>query len=92
MFSDNPEWVKSNLISKVNFRIIDHNQGENNYEDLRLMSACKHTIIANSSYSWWGAWLNPNLKKQIIAPLTWFADANKEAQSFDIIPKEWIRL
>jgi hypothetical protein len=54
-----------------------------------LMSMCHHQIIANSSFSWWGAWLNPDPNKIVIAPRKWFADAPDTA---DLIPENWIRL
>ena len=89
-FSDEPEWVENNLkvSSKINY--IKHNSSTHNYEDLRLMSYCKHNIIANSSFSWWGAWLNKNPNKVVIAPKKWFA--NHKLENKDIIPKKWIRI
>ena len=89
-FSDEPEWVENNLkiSSKINY--IKHNSSTHNYEDLRLMSYCKHNIIANSSFSWWGAWLNKNPNKVVIAPKKWFA--NHKLENNDIFPKKWIRI
>ena len=57
---------------------------------MRLMSLCKHNIIANSSFSWWGAWLNNNKEKIVIAPQKWF-NSNKMDYS-DIIPEKWIKI
>ena len=57
---------------------------------MRLMSYCNHNIIANSSFSWWSAWLNKNPEKIIIAPKLWFA--NKKIRNEDIVPKSWIRI
>jgi hypothetical protein len=54
------------------------------------MSLCKHNIIANSSFSWWGAWLNPNKDKIVIAPKQWVA--KKTTDELDILPPEWIRV
>jgi hypothetical protein len=56
------------------------------------MSHCKHNIIANSTFSWWGAWLNENPEKIIIAPKRWFANEEMQAQTQDLIPESWIRL
>ncbi len=68
---------------------VDHNQGLESYNDMRLMSLCQHHIIANSSFSWWGAWLNSNQNKIVIAPKKWFAnDTNVK----DLIPDNWIKI
>ena len=67
-----------------------HNSSDNNYEDLRLMASCNHNIIANSSFSWWGAWLNKNPNKIIIAPKLWYA--NQKIENRDITPKNWLRM
>lgn len=92
VFSDDPEWVKENL-KKEGAIYINWNKGEDSYKDIQLMSRCKHNIIANSSFSWWGAWLNDNLEKMVIAPKKWFND--KEAQikaGGEIVPKTWIKI
>lgn len=69
VFSDDIPWCKENLAPlSNNIYFIDHNKGKDSYKDLLLMSACKHDIIANSSFSWWGAWLNKNDNKIIIKP------------------------
>lgn len=90
LFSDEPEWIKENLPLDFPFEIISHNQGEKSFEDMRLMSLCKHHIIANSSFSWWGAWLNPSTDKIVIAPKQWFNNNAWDAK--DIVPKEWIKI
>jgi hypothetical protein len=59
------------------------------YNDMRLMSLCKHNIIANSSFSWWGAWLNLNLDKVVVAPKCWFANPNDVS---DLLPQSWAKL
>ena len=59
---------------------------------MQLMSKCKHNIIANSSYSWWGAWLNTNFKKVVIGPKLWFSKNTINYDSSDILPKEWISI
>ena len=86
-FSDDPTWVAENLKLPYDVRYVDHNSAATNYEDLRLMAACQHHIIANSSFSWWGAWLNPSQDKLVAAPSQWFADPNKVNP--DILPLAW---
>ncbi|MFV8325991.1 alpha-1,2-fucosyltransferase [Flavobacterium sp. ZS1P14] len=90
-FSDDSDWVKEQFetlpYSKI---VVDHNIGENSWKDMLLMSSCSHNIIANSSFSWWAAWLNENPEKIVIAPEKWFAEAEKSTK--DLIPSEWIRL
>lgn len=71
VFSDDTEWVKRNIIFKRKTTYITHNKESKDYEDMRLMSMCKRNIIANSSFSWWGAWLNQNPDKIVIAPREW---------------------
>ena len=69
---------------------INHNGEGKDYEDLRLMSTCKHHIIANSSFSWWGAWLATYDQQQVIAPKKWFNDPTKDYR--DIVPQSWIKI
>lgn len=90
VFSDEPQWAKENLKLGFPVTIVDHNGGDRSYEDLRLMSQCKHQIIANSSFSWWAAWLNNHPQKSVIAPLKWFNNASFNAS--DLIPTSWLRL
>lgn len=90
IFSDDIEWVKENLNLPYESVYISHNTGSKSYEDMRLMSLCKHNIIANSSFSWWGAWLNNNKEKVIIAPQKWFND--ESIVQTDVIPENWIKL
>ncbi len=90
VFSDDHEWVKQNLKSTYPMVYVEHNGADTNYQDLRLMTSCKHNIIANSSFSWWGAWLNANPNKIVIAPKKWFANAIRNED--DIIPSTWSRL
>ena len=85
VFSDDIEWCKNNL----NFKNIIFMEGFSDIEDLWLMSLCKHNIIVNSSFSWWGAWLNNNLGKKIIAPKKWFGS---NLNTSDIIPNKWIKI
>lgn len=83
-FSDDVDWVKAtfNQLENVEFVI-----STSNIEDLYLMSLCKHNIIANSSFSWWGAWLNENENKLVYAPKKWFNDENVNIS--DLIPNSW---
>lgn len=87
VFSDDIEWARLNLKLPYSITFIDNNGPEKNYEDLRLMSICKHNIIANSSFSWWGAWLNANPDKIVLAPKRWFN--TNERNTKDLIPEEW---
>lgn len=88
VFSDDMEWVRQNLFVGFTCVYVDHNRGDESYRDLQLMSLCRHNVIANSSFSWWGAWLNVNLEKQVIAPMNWFSNGN---DATDLIPTEWMR-
>ncbi|MEI8128407.1 MAG: alpha-1,2-fucosyltransferase [bacterium] len=90
VFSDDIEWVKKNLKLNHPCVFVSHNTGTKSYEDMRLMSLCTHNIIANSSFSWWGAWLNQNPSKIVVAPKKWFND--DEIIQTDVIPKTWIQL
>lgn len=86
-FSDDMEWVRKNFIGD-NFY---YSQYDNEILDLTLMSICDNNIIANSSFSWWGAYLNKNINKKVISPSRWFGKMGpKDIQ--DIIPENWIKL
>lgn len=87
IFSDDAEWVRQHLFIPFPHTLVDHNPAGAAAEDLRLMSLCKHNIIANSSFSWWGAWLNSNSGKRVFAPARWFADERLVPE--DLIPPEW---
>jgi len=87
IFSDDINWAKENIKEK-NVEFISWNKNENSYRDIQLMSNCKHNIIANSSFSWWGAWLNSNENKIVIAPDNW---AGMEGTR-DVLPKDWIKI
>ena len=90
VFSDDLEWCKENLNIRETLHFVDANQKQNRHLDMFLMSHCKHNVIANSSFSWWAAWLNRNQQKIVVAPLKWFNDP--AIKTHDLIPKEWIRI
>ncbi len=90
LFSDDPEWVSNHFKLPFEMRAITHNPADKAIEDLRLMTACKHHVIANSSFSWWGAWLGQNPNKITVVPARWFADP--KYSNPDIYCKGWIRL
>lgn len=75
VFSDEPGWVRTHLSIDASATFVDHNRGPDSYRDMQLMSLCKHHIIANSTFSWWGAWLNQDPKKIVIAPRQFFVDS-----------------
>ena len=87
VFSDDIEWCKKNF----NIDNIIYIEDEKDYIELYLMSLCDNNIISNSSFSWWGAWLNTNENKKVIAPNKWFGSAINENTN-DIIPKGWIKI
>jgi len=89
VFSDDINWCRNNLKVKSPINYVDHNNSDKAYEDLRLMSFCKHHIIANSSFSWWGAWLAAYKGEIVFVPKKWFAkDMNIEG----MIPDNWIKV
>lgn len=90
IFSNDIEWCKENF-KLENCHYIDWNKGEESYRDMQLMSLCKHNIIPNSTFSWWGAWLNNNPNKIVIAPEKWFNDCANMNYS-DIVPENWIKI
>lgn len=92
IFSDDINWARENLVLNYPAKFIDINDGAHAYEDLRLMSNCKHHILANSSFSWWGAWLNNNPGKITLSPKIWFADTELNKQASSIRPANWITI
>lgn len=90
IFSDDPNWVRENFKSDLPTTLVDIHRPEQAHEDLRLMTACQHYVIANSSLSWWGAWLGTHAGKKIVAPLHWFKNSTNDTS--DLIPSEWHRL
>lgn len=90
LFTDDPDWViNQDIVKKIPCTLA---VTSNMHLDMHLMSQCKHNIIANSSFSWWGAWLNRNNEKSVVAPKRWFAKDELNQQTVDLIPQSWIRL
>jgi hypothetical protein len=89
VFSNDIIWCRNNLpFSEAIF--VDWNQGKNSYKDMQLMSLCQHHIIANSSFSWWGSWLNPNKDKIIVSPKNWVNTPGVDTSG--LIHPQWITL
>ncbi|AMK78698.1 MULTISPECIES: alpha-1,2-fucosyltransferase [Methylomonas] len=90
IFSDDLMWAKDNLSINEQLTFIELNNKFSDCDEIFLMSHCKHNIIANSSFSWWGAWLNTNPNKIVIAPQHWFNDSSLKTD--DLIPASWVQL
>jgi hypothetical protein len=90
VFSDDPAWAQQHLKLTHPTTYVTENGAERNFEDLRLMSLCHHHVIANSSFSWWGAWLGEHPQKRVFAPRRWFNQAGHDTT--DLIPDAWVRL
>lgn len=90
VFSDDLEWAKENITFIDDVTFVKPAGDNPDHEELILMSRCRHHITANSSFSWWGAWLNRNPNKIVIAPAPWFRDSSKNTD--DLVPSDWIQL
>lgn len=90
VFSDDHEWVQANFDIGYPTTLVQVNGADRGVCDMALMKACAHHIIANSSFSWWGAWLNPSQDKIVVAPQRWFSGASHDTT--DLIPTSWVRL
>jgi hypothetical protein len=88
IFSDDIEWCQANLSFEYRTVFVEGSSARPEV-DIHLMSKCKHQIISNSTFSWWGAWLNTNPNKCVIAPIQWFKTLH---DSTDIVPEQWKRL
>lgn len=90
VFSDDPAWARANLPSRWAMRFVEPQTDSRDFEDMHLMASCRHHITANSSFSWWGAWLDPRPDKRVIAPNRWFNGAGHDTR--DLIPASWQKL
>lgn len=88
IFSDDPVWAQNNLKLEFPAEFVTHNGDEKNYEDLRLMSSCKHHIVGNSTFSWWGAWLGKKSNQIVIAPRHYHI--GHDVSKLDFYPDRWI--
>ena len=86
VFSDDINWCRENL-DLADATFVDCNHGDESWQDMYLMSCCKHNIIANSTFSWWGAWLNAHPEKIVVAPDRWWNGLKD-----DVVPDEWVRI
>ena len=89
IFTDDMDWVNVNFIIDATFILVSQKE-LTQFDDLQLMCACKHAIIANSSFSWWGAWLIANREKIVVAPSKWFQ--NSSVNTDNLFPKSWLRI
>lgn len=90
VFSDDPDWARANLSIPAEKVVVDFNGPDTDFEDMRLMSLCRHNIIGNSSFSWWAAWLNTNPDKIVTGPARWFG--NPKLNNPDILPSTWYQI
>lgn len=87
IFSDDPDWASENLKTCCSSEVVSINGPESPHRDLCLMARCKHQIIANSTFSWWAAWLNNNPRKMVSAPKWWLK--NRKSTDARLIPEGW---
>jgi hypothetical protein len=85
IFSDDPKWARENITGDVVY--VDHHDGSSDYIDLHLMSRCRHFITANSTFSWWAAWLATCPEKKVIVPDIWRLPA--QGPPPDLVPADW---
>lgn len=89
IFSDDLPWARQHIDSPFPLTFVDINHGACPHEELMIMRQCRHHIIANSSFSWWGAWLNASEASMVIAPRHWFL---ADVDTSHLIPERWIRI
>jgi len=102
IFSDDIAWCRQQLADLKDVTFVDHNKGDDSFKDLLVMSACRNQVVANSTFSWWAAWLNDFKDKTVIAPQTWFHNTylTKREPVYpcrfyntkDLLPPGWTRL
>jgi hypothetical protein len=90
LFSDDPPWLRANFFPSENLVIASGESGRGDLDDFRLMMNCRHFIIANSSFSWWAAWLGRQPDKIVVAPRQWYCSS--EFTEKDLVPEPWVRL
>jgi hypothetical protein len=90
VFSDDPAWCRAHLRLPVPMRVVDYHDPAHAPEVLRLMTLCRHHVVANSSFSWWGAWLSRSQQRVVVAPEEWFRDPAIDTST--ITPRDWLRL
>ncbi|HXB45815.1 MAG TPA: alpha-1,2-fucosyltransferase [Puia sp.] len=92
-FSEDAAWIQSHLISDAfSATIVTGNYGQESWKDMYLMSNCKYHIIANSSFSWWGAWLSTSASKRVVSPSKWFKTDDPFYEPNDVVPGSWVRM
>jgi hypothetical protein len=92
IFSDDPQWCLAHLGWLNPCAVVSWNHGRDAWKDMYLMSTCSHQVIANSTFSWWAAWLNKNPQKTVIAPAPWIASNEPGFDDTDLVPEAWIKL
>jgi hypothetical protein len=90
VFSDDQDWTRANLPFPHPTVHVDCNPPDRGVWDMHLMKHCRHHVVANSSFSWWGAWLNPSPDKIVVAPRRWFTDPAIDTS--DLVPAGWVRI
>lgn len=91
IFSDDPQWAAANLHTRLPVEIVSGRGPQTPFEDFSLLAACRHFVIANSTFSWWAAWLGAHPDKTVIAPLDWRHPRLSESCLRDLVPAEWVR-
>ena len=90
IFTNKPEWINKNICFDIEYQLVDSNDRNKGLYDMKLISECKYNIISNSTFSWWGAFLNMNRNKIVVAPRNWNIKLHEDAKG--LIPTEWVRI